>query len=286
MIVEIAQGCVGQSFELSRAWFSVTYSLSCMQVWFHYLYHFMLRRLSEKRPDYSCAWCNMYAGSLRGLVAHLVSSHDRFRFQATVRSRTFLVPVEGGAKSNGLLLYLQVGHDNIPHIYVMVVDKHPPATLSNGIARSALCELETSRDDGLDRFELHFSYLSAKKWGEKRAARLGSAPGTKAVDALMHEFDELDELLEEQPQEFYAPLLQRQYFHSRTGAVVLDHEKDYDSDDDVDEEWIIQQSEKVRCSAHFELTKSASGDDANIFRPCCCSCWTNLKTLRWRRRSS
>jgi predicted dithiol-disulfide oxidoreductase (DUF899 family) len=57
-----------------------------MQVWFHFLYHFMLRRLSEKRPDYSCAWCNMYAGSLRGLVAHLVSSHDRFRFQATVRS--------------------------------------------------------------------------------------------------------------------------------------------------------------------------------------------------------
>lgn len=57
-----------------------------MQVWFHFLYHYMLRRLSEKRPDYSCAWCNMYAGSLRGLVAHLVSSHDRFRFQATVRS--------------------------------------------------------------------------------------------------------------------------------------------------------------------------------------------------------
>lgn len=142
---------------------------------------------------------------------------------------------------------MQVGHDNIPHIYVMVVDKRPPATLSNGIARSALCELETNRDDELDRFELHFSYLSPKKWGEKRAARLETAPSTNAVDALMHEFDDLDELTQES-QEFYAPLLQRQYFHSRTGAVVLDHEKDYDSDDDVDEEWIIQQSEKVRCN--------------------------------------
>jgi hypothetical protein len=58
------------------------------QVWFHFLYHSMLRRMSEKRSEYSCAWCNMFAGSLRGLVAHLVSSHDRFRFQATVRLST------------------------------------------------------------------------------------------------------------------------------------------------------------------------------------------------------
>ncbi|KAG2533064.1 hypothetical protein JM18_000192 [Phytophthora kernoviae] len=56
----------------------------CAGVWFHFLYHSMLRRMSEKRSEYSCAWCNMFAGSLRGLVAHLVSCHDRFRFQATL----------------------------------------------------------------------------------------------------------------------------------------------------------------------------------------------------------
>lgn len=59
----------------------------CQGVWFHYLYHSMLRRLSEKRLEYSCALCNMHAGSLRGLMTHLVCSHDRFRFQATVRMK-------------------------------------------------------------------------------------------------------------------------------------------------------------------------------------------------------
>ncbi|ETI49805.1 hypothetical protein F443_06562 [Phytophthora nicotianae P1569] len=184
----------------------------CSGVWFHFLYHSMLRRMSEKRMEYSCAWCNMFAGSLRGLVAHLVSSHDRFRFQATV------------------------GHDNIPHIYVMVMQE--PQKGNNG-RRSVLSELEMFPNEEPSRFEHHFTHMSGKKYGPH------GSQAVEAVEGLMQEYDEMDELSQEQPQEFYAPLLQRQYFHSRTGAVVLDHEKNYDSDDDVDETWITKQSERL-----------------------------------------
>lgn len=153
--------------------------------------------MSEKRSDYSCAWCDLYAGSLRGLVAHLVSSHSHFRFQAVV------------------------GHDNTPHIYVM-----PLASVD---------ALTNTLD--MEPIDESFMYLPTKK----------SKSSPLATDSrLMTEFDELEELSGDKPQEFYSALTQRQYFHSRTGAVVLEHEKDYDSDDDVDEEWIIKQSEKVR----------------------------------------
>uniref|UniRef100_A0AAV1UGN7 Polycomb protein VEFS-Box domain-containing protein n=1 Tax=Peronospora matthiolae TaxID=2874970 RepID=A0AAV1UGN7_9STRA len=184
----------------------------CAGVWFHFLYHFMLRRMSEKRSEYSCAWCNMFAGSLRGLVAHLISSHDRFHFQATV------------------------GHDNIPHIYVMV-QKHNSGKSSCEV-RSAFSELEMSPSEKPSRNEHPYVHIS-KKYGPR------GSQAVEAVEGLMQEFDELDELSQEHPQEFYAPLLQRQYFHSRTGAVVLDHEKNYDSDDDVDETWITKQSERL-----------------------------------------
>ncbi|TMW63127.1 hypothetical protein Poli38472_002068 [Pythium oligandrum] len=187
-------------------------------VWFHYLYHSLLRRMSEKRPDYSCAWCNQYAGSLRGLVSHLTSSHTRFRFQVVA------------------------GHDNIPHIYVW------PRQLLRGDGDGAavsmspsLCEVNLDDDEQMDKIEQHFTYISGRR---SRAKRGNVSEGEAMVDR-MQEFDELEESAEEATEQFYAPLLQRQYFHSRTGAVVLDHEKDYDSDDDVDEEWITQQSERL-----------------------------------------
>ncbi|KAL4160074.1 hypothetical protein PRNP1_000645 [Phytophthora ramorum] len=163
----------------------------CSGVWFHFLYHSMLRRMT-----------------------HLVSSHDRFRFQATV------------------------GHDNIPHIYVMSLQEHLPRRNNSG-RHSAYSELEMFPNEEPSRFEHHFTHMSGEKYGPH-----GSQP-VEAIEGLMQEFDEMDELSQEQPPEFYAPLLQRQYFHSRTGAVVLDHEKDYDSDDDVDETWITKQSERL-----------------------------------------
>ncbi|KAJ8546641.1 hypothetical protein ON010_g11593 [Phytophthora cinnamomi] len=130
-----------------------------------------------------------------------------------------------------------VGHDNIPHIYVMVMQDHQSQKGSSG-RRSAFSELEMFPNEEPSRFEHHFTHVSGKKYGSH------GSQGVEAVEGLMQEFDEM-ELSQEQPQEFYAPLLQRQYFHSRTGAVVLDHEKDYDSDDDVDETWITKQSERL-----------------------------------------
>lgn len=212
-----------------------------LQVWFHFLYHSMLRRMSEKRSDYSCTWCDMYAGSLRGLVAHLVCSHSRLRFQVAVRIVLDLLVSAIwflSSRLRSLLDIFQVGHDNMAHIYVMATQPNRESELSASVSPSR-CEIDIN-DDTMDRIEHHFSYVSPKK-------RLQSAktPEENTIEERMHEFDELEELSKEQPQEFYAPLLQRQYFHSRTGAVVLDHEKDYDSDDDVDEEWIIKQSEKL-----------------------------------------
>ncbi|GLD93258.1 hypothetical protein PINS_up001850 [Pythium insidiosum] len=205
-------------------------------VWFHYLYHKLLRRMSEKRPDYSCAWCNMYAGSLRGLVSHLVSSHSRFRFT----SRTWGLM----AWHRSCVTDEQAGHDNVPHIYVMpkhhatASDAGAAAAAATAIARvhPSLCELQLSDDHDVDRIEHHFMFLSQRRRGV-----------AEKTDERLQEFDEL-ETTEGEPvaaEQLYAPLLQRQYFHSRTGAVVLDHEKDYDSDDDVDEDWITQQSERL-----------------------------------------
>ncbi|KAJ0408372.1 hypothetical protein P43SY_003098 [Pythium insidiosum] len=179
-------------------------------VWFHYLYHSLLRRMSEKRPDYSCAWCNLYAGSLRGLVSHLVSSHSRFRF------------------------HVVAGHDNVPHIYVMPKHHNKAADATVARVHPSLCELQLSDELEMDRIEHHFVYLSPRRRGVAAKA-----------DERLQEFDELEPTDGEPAEQLYAPLLQRQYFHSRTGAVVLDHEKNYDSDDDVDEEWITQQSERL-----------------------------------------
>ena len=149
------------------------------------------------------------------------------------------------AKLDGLTIYsfpLQVGHDNIPHIYVMVMHEHKPGKNSSDY-RPAFSELEMSPTEALNRFEHHFIHMSGKKYGPH------GSQAVEEVEGLLQEFDDMDELSQEQPQDFYAPLLQRQYFHSRTGAVVLDHEKDYDSDDDVDETWITKQSERVRLHA-------------------------------------
>ena len=38
----------------------------------------------------------------------------------------------------------------------------------------------------------------------------------------------------------------RQYFHSKTGQPILPDEVDCDSDDDVDESWILTQGDRVR----------------------------------------
>ncbi|GMF12442.1 unnamed protein product [Phytophthora lilii] len=116
--------------------------------------------------------------------------------------------------------------------------EHQPRKGISG-RRSAFAELEMSPNEEPSRFEHHFTHMSGKKYGPY------GSHAVEAVEGLMQEFDEMDELSQEQPESFYAPLLQRQYFHSRTGAVVLDHEKDYDSDDDVDETWITKQSERV-----------------------------------------
>ena len=180
----------------------------------------------------------MFAGSLRGLVAHLISSHDRFHFQATVSLLLIGLSIATLDELSIGSLLLQVGHDNIPHIYVMV-QKHNSGKSSFEV-RSAFSELEMSPSEKPSRNEHPYVHIS-KKYGPR------GSQAVEAVEGLMQEFDELDELSQEHPQEFYAPLLQRQYFHSRTGAVVLDHEKNYDSDDDVDETWITKQSERVRC---------------------------------------
>lgn len=131
----------------------------------------------------------------------------------------------------------QVGHDNMAHIYVTTAQSEWKELNSN--VTPTACELDVN-DDATDHIEQHYCYFSPKKHFQS-----AKTPEEKKIEERMHEFDELEELTKEQPAEFYAPLLQRQYFHSRTGAVVLDHEKDYDSDDDVDEEWIIKQSEKL-----------------------------------------
>ncbi|GMF17404.1 unnamed protein product [Phytophthora fragariaefolia] len=119
--------------------------------------------------------------------------------------------------------------------------------------------------------------MSAEKYGPH------GSKAVEAVEGLMQEFDEMDELSQEQPQEFYAPLLQRQYFHSRTGAVVLDHEKDYDSDDDVDETWITKQSERVRVrhvnGVELSLTICL------IFVLFVFSYWTSLKMFLLKRKN-
>ncbi len=169
----------------------------------------MLRRMSEKRPDYSCTWCNMYAGSLRGLVSHLVSSHSRFRF------------------------HVVAGYDGIPQIFV--IPRNVRAT-GNVNGHGEVCELNLENDQVLDSIEHNVLYLSARKRGK--------IDNDQAIPCIQ-EFDDLERGDDEKILKFYTPLLQRQYFHSRTGAVVLDHEKGYDSDVDVDETWITQQSERV-----------------------------------------
>jgi len=148
----------------------------------------------------------------------------------------------------------------------MVMQEHQPRKVGSGRG-SALSELELFPSEEPSRFEHHFTHMSAKKYGP-----LGSQ-SMEAVEGLMQEFDEMDELSQEQPQEFYAPLLQRQYFHSRTGAVVLDHEKNYDSDDDVDETWITKQSERVR-------SRNMSACGGRLALTC-----LRLKTCRWKRRN-
>lgn len=189
----------------------------------------MMRRMSEKRIDYSCAWCNLYTGSLKGLVAHLVCSHSRFRFQVVV------------------------GHDKVPHIYVLAP---PPLSLKTENFIPSVCELDLSSDDELDSVRFHpFTYISNKKKRSGKQIQDIETGSENFLDMPLPAFDDVEELSTEPTSNDSSAWSQRQYFHSRTGAVVLEHERDYDSDDDVDEEWIIKQSEKVQTSS-FSISNS------------------------------
>nr|CCA22441.1 polycomb protein putative [Albugo laibachii Nc14] len=180
-------------------------------VWFHYLFDKNLRRRNEFRNDLVCPWCNMLTASLRGLLTHLTCSHDRLHFS------------------------FEIGHDLTPHIHVKRQEyqfQHPQKL-----------QTKPDGDEKVHPFQNYYNYIAPERY-----KRFGSAnQSTKCLlPQQMQMLEELEDYRkQEQSSEFHEQLKKRQYFHSRTGAVVLDHEKDYDSDEDIDESWIITQSEKL-----------------------------------------
>jgi hypothetical protein len=127
-----------------------------------------------------------------------------------------------------------MGHNSIPNIFVTVNPLEPQQSIPSWSAHA------------IDRIETHYSYISPRRqyWHEA---------------VIQDEFEELDGMTSlscssststtttttDESTKVYEPSEGRQYFHSRTGAVVLEHEKNYDSDDDVDEEWINELGERL-----------------------------------------
>jgi hypothetical protein len=76
-------------------------------------------------------------------------------------------------------------------------------------------------------------------------------------------------------------ILQLRYYHSRTGAPIHPEHLEWDSDDDVDHEWLVQQvpSGSSRCCAathSFRLCHTVEHGCAWAWR---CSAWARVFTI-------
>jgi VEFS-Box of polycomb protein len=113
---------------------------------------------------------------------------------------------------------------------------HPPANSS--VLFGVVCSLHMSR------FHVQQTYVEL-------AGGLGN-PAIVAMQSVMEALSQahVAGYSNTKPDMLFRQLvIPRQYFHSKTGQPILPDEIDYDSDDDVDESWILNQGDRVRSVA-------------------------------------
>lgn len=282
-------------------------------VFVHYMYNRNTQRLTDARRDVSCPFCHLFCGSFDGMLMHLTCCHDRVRFRLTKDSRgnphvhvQIAQPLESSnAVTNGSAASSSsVGANKAskldataddeqhqpssPFIFARLFRAASASSISRDLVRTSLPRSKRaaseSDDDGgaavaqLDALDVPLVPGSFGASDQKRRRRAMDVGNVQEVPPLEPE---------------------RQYFHSRTGMPLTRQEMCFDSDDEVDDEWILQQSEKVRGAqltlpAHFTPRQRCSC--AN-WAPGCCPpspprarlarrCWMNSRTCPWKKRSS
>eukprot|EP00293_Proteomonas_sulcata_P002284 CAMPEP_0184325068 /NCGR_PEP_ID=MMETSP1049-20130417/138443_1 /TAXON_ID=77928 /ORGANISM="Proteomonas sulcata, Strain CCMP704" /LENGTH=293 /DNA_ID=CAMNT_0026647023 /DNA_START=98 /DNA_END=979 /DNA_ORIENTATION=+ len=171
--------------------------------------------------ELKCPWCEMQCGSSEGLMCHLQASHDRFSYA-----------MEAGS--------------SIPEIYVSL---KPQADMVSGISTFTYC---SQRRGGAPLSEAIANLAEVADEGSKEELGSEFAEGKKKRKA----FESGTEVAAIRPKGKQkrpaGPKVakggifqDRQYFRSQTCLPIDATDMDYDSDDDVDDEWQLQQAERL-----------------------------------------
>jgi hypothetical protein len=211
----------------------------------------------DVRRDFCCAWCQQYCPDMASLVCHLTCSHEKFRYESrgTVKAPEIWIfpntssqsPVEASKKS------LKDANDE--------EDRDTVHRRTGG--RSGLTALRDKEETPSNYFFTKrvpralrlLTATELQEEHEKMSAMAHSTPGKDAAaggsgtDAGTNGSDkapvECSDHREFQEYKDTAHLYFRRYYHSKTSQPMSNPIMQPDSDDEVDEDWILEQNERL-----------------------------------------
>lgn len=173
-----------------------------------------------------CLFCGTYCGTAAGLIAHLTSTHDRCVYDFE--------------------------QDPVSGFRVLVTLEDAGAMPAPGSEGAAVVRLEMLYFRRLlrSREERMAGVLAAQQRIQKRILLFkafvelcrGVSRTTASLAATTAEARQSAGQLDPMLRQMTVP---KQFYHSKTGMPILPNEVDCDSDDDVDESWITNQSDRL-----------------------------------------
>ena len=189
------------------------------------------RQRCEIRDDFCCPFCQLYCSDLPALVCHVVSSHDRFHFKCSGTTERPVITV-------------------VPVSLLSTMSQATATTggrVSSGLRAKATVSTRQTRQNTNHFFSRRIHRVSRLVRAMDREANAQNQ-GNEPASSAMASSDEIRQDVEEP--EFWeyeetAHLHFRRYFHSKSSQPMMDPVNAPDSDDDVDEDWILEQNDRL-----------------------------------------
>ena len=192
-----------------------------------------LQESVHRAPEMRCPWCDMSCGELESLMWHLQASHDRFSYAL---DKSLAVPE----------IYINVKVSSATEELHKSLSPHAnfcflSARRGGGSLSASLLQLLACEDDAADGRHDDGSTFASKK---RKRDKEGSSSSGKAEQAPAAGKKKGKAKKGARPAVEKKTLAQRHLFRSQT-CLPIDvndvMDMDYDSDDDVDDEWQLAQ---------------------------------------------
>lgn len=191
-------------------------------------------------PELRCPWCDMTCGKLESIMWHLQASHDRFSYAL---DKSLAIPE----------IYINVKASNsteelnkslAPHSdFSFLSARRGGGALISSLSQLLACEDDAGNDSGTDGAN------KKRKKGNDMVST--SSNGSKGKQALQTKPCAKPKIKGKRGARMGAEkkgLAERQLFRSQTCLPIDVNDQmdmDYDSDDDVDDEWQLAQAERL-----------------------------------------